>query len=234
MLELTILLIFPIVLRCGAHFGDRTSFWSFGLAIKSPMSILRVASAAVCILFVACVVIATRRESQVVELEERKSDYLGDQHALNTADARTEADKFFDKRIKHDRVYHSSAKSLKKKGMSARAARSDLNSFFDTLGLTKSHQKEAEHVKKSHHKTTVNIYINEKGDKKKMVKVLAAKKQAELKKEHQAKKVASKPMSKFDREMKEAKQLLKQSKMERALAQARTVALKAEAPYYTS
>eukprot|EP00960_Hanusia_phi_P073583 768043-Hanusia_phi.AAC.4 len=197
------------------------------------MSGLRVVSAAVGILVVACILIATKKDSRVVELEER-SNYLGDQHAMNTADARKDADKFFDKRIKHDRVYHQSAKSLKKSGMSATAARNDLNSFFDTLGLTKSHQKEVKLAKGSAHKTTVNIYINEKHDKKQMVKALAAKKQAELKKAEQKKAAAAKPLSKFDREMKEAKQLLQQSKMERALAQARTVALKAEAPYYTS
>ena len=45
---------------------------------------------------------------------------------------------------------------------------------------------------------------------------------------------SKKKESRFDEEMKEAKSLLKSSKMERALSQARTLSLKAVAPYYTS
>ena len=45
---------------------------------------------------------------------------------------------------------------------------------------------------------------------------------------------SKKTASRFDEEMKEAKSLLKSSKMERALSQARTLSLKADAPYYTS
>jgi hypothetical protein len=150
----------------------------------------------------------------------------------------------------------------KKKGMSATAARSDLFSFFDTLGLnghshTAKKQKSQEAVEKKAHKiantkdekdkatkTEVNIYIKENAaDKKAAVKEHAAivKKSKSrdgpplpLVTKGRQQELADRPESRFEREMREAKDLLKKSKLAGALSQARSISLKADAPYYTS
>jgi hypothetical protein len=153
---------------------------------------------------------------------------------------------------------HAHKKILKRKGMSASAARADLYSFFDTLGLNgdkhKEKSRDAIHKKAASSgdkaaepKTTVNIYIKEKEpdavkEKKAVVKSHAALvKKAKrdgpplpLIDKARKQELADKPMSRYQREMQEAKELLKKSKLASALSQARSISLKADAPYYTS
>mmetsp|Transcript_33135 Transcript_33135/g.87992 ORF Transcript_33135/g.87992 Transcript_33135/m.87992 type:complete len:240 (+) Transcript_33135:45-764(+) len=200
---------------------------------------------------IACVFLAgSLKQDGAVVLEERHHDYLGDRHALSSDEARKQADSIFD-HIGKERARH---KIEKRKGMSATAARNDLGSFFDTLGLDGHGRKESKHRHATHEssdkkeapahpKTTVNIYIKEKADdSKQQVKAQAAavkktrhaKKAAEAKARQQQLAMADRPMSRFDREMSEAKQLLQQSQFSGALSQARTIALKSDAPYYTS
>ena len=157
------------------------------------------------------------------------------------------------------------SKIQKRKGMSATAARADLFSFFDTLGLNGDNssknqkQKSRESVavkasssatgeKASVHKTTVNIYIKEKVPDAEKEKKATLKSHAALvrKSKHRdgpplpliekarKQELADKPVSRYEREMQEAKELLKKSKLASALSQARSISLKADAPYYTS
>jgi len=214
-------------------------------------------------------VLKQRAEKHGSEREERRG-YLGDHEALSADAARKQANSYFDTEI-HTALKLKARHNLRRKGMGAMAARSDLNDFFNTLGLTKSHENRREEVevhekrvinhnkKVEHHATTVNVYINEATKQKKAaLKAHAlAKKIKEAKTAHKSpekdygkdvglplplalepkarqQQLATKPVSKFDEEMNEAKSLLKSSKMERALAQARTLSLKADAPYYTS
>jgi len=111
------------------------------------------------------------------------------------------------------------------------------------------------HTKEVHPKTTVNVYINEETKQKKaQLKAHALNKKIKEAKSFRdegkkdglplplalqpkparQQQLAEKPASQFDKEMEEAKSLLKSSKMERALSEARTLSLKADAPYYTS
>lgn len=198
--------------------------------------------------------------------------YLGDHEALSATAARRQANSYFDTEI-HSAMKLKARHNLRRKGMGAQKARNDLNDFFNTLGLTKSHQDREAHVdvrekrvvnhnkNVEHHATTVNVYIDAEKTKQKKAAVKAhalAKKIKEAKAKGPVKdegkqdgiplplalqpqaarqqQLADKPqpVSKFAQEMKEAKSLLKSSKMERALAQARTLSLKADAPYYTS
>jgi len=196
--------------------------------------------------------------------------YLGDHEALSATAARRKADSYFDTEI-HTAMKLRARHNLRRKGMDANKARNDLNDFFNTLGLTESHQSRRAQVdvhekrvvnhnkKVERHATTVNVYIDAEKTKQKKAALKAhalAKKIKEAKakgpqkdegkqdgiplplalqpKAARQQQLAAKPVSKFDEEMKEAKSLLKSSKMERALSQARTLSLKADAPYYTS
>jgi hypothetical protein len=158
---------------------------------------------------------------------------------------------------------HDAAK--KKKRMSATAARADLFSYFDTLGLNghgnhaakkqkskdavakKSHKLanvNAKDAKEKNGKTEVNIYIKENvADKKAAVKEQAAMVKNSKSRDGpplplvakaRQQELADRPESRFEREMREAKDLLKKSKLAGALSQARSISLKADAPYYTS
>ena len=228
------------------------------------------------------------RGNEIV-LEEKEHKYLGDSHALSAEEARKQvrdsllslsfsppkscsvcsrkklnfgrqADRMFDSFAKvHDKVH-------KRKVMSASAARADLFSFFDTLGLNGDSKKKSEMEKSKNavakkkimsdvsnskvedHKTTVNIYIKEKVPEPVKDKKAAVKSHAALLKKSRSKdgppiplvvkarqqELADRPMSRYEREMREAKDLLKKSKLASALSQARSISLKADAPYYTS
>jgi hypothetical protein len=172
----------------------------------------------------------------------------------------SQADSMFDTLA--EKTEHHQIKN-KKKRMSATAARADLFSFFDTLGLNgNSHhaakkQKSKDAVAKKAHKlatskdakekvakTEVNIYIKENvADKKAAVKQHAAIVKNSKSRDGpplplimkgRQQELADRPESRFKREMREAKELLKQSKLAGALSQARSISLKADAPYYTS
>jgi hypothetical protein len=196
-----------------------------------------------------------------------KRGYLGDHEALSADAARREANSYFDGEI-HTALKLKAQHNLRRKGMDAVKARNDLNDFFNTLGLTKSHQRRTQvdvHEKRvvNHNTkkqaTTVNVYINEDTKQKKAAlkahalakKIKEAKAASRPAKDYgkedglplplalqpnkaRQQALVAKPVSKFDQEMQEAKSLLKSSKIERALSQARTLSLKADAPYYTS
>ena len=222
----------------------------------------------------------TLREALDKKREERQGGgdshgYLGNRAALTAAAARKRERSYFDAQI--DKARKQRARhNLRRKGYSASKARDDLSSFFDTLGLTKSHeharvevheQRVVNHNKKVGGKTTVNVYItaeHETKQKKAQLKAHALNKKIKEAKaksftdegtqvglplphalaphavaphaaaQQQQLAASKKKESRFDEEMKEAKSLLKSSKMERALSQARTLSLKADAPYYTS
>ena len=151
-----------------------------------------------------------------------------------------------------DKVARQQAKGKleKKKGMSSSEARQDLNSFFDTLGLdgNRDHKAAKPALKPQvakPEKTTVNIYVKESSVDKSAPKKSHAVARLRSKKEKKGppiplsskarqEELADRPESRFEREMHEAKALLRRSKMADALSQARSISLKADAPYYTS
>lgn len=136
----------------------------------------------------AAVIIGTSQEQARADglMETSLHYYLGDKQAISAADARKQADSFFDSAAKKQRLRHQAI--AKKKGLSDVAARQDLSSFFDTLGLNGDEHKTPatnENVKvavtkKEEKAPQVNIYINEKHvtEKKKIVKQQAAEKKA--------------------------------------------------------
>ena len=106
-----------------------------------------------------------------------RQGYLGDHEALSADAARKQANNYFDGEI-HTALKLKARHNLRRKGMGAMAARNDLNDFFNTLGLTESHEPRAHvevrekrvvnHNKNVEHRaTTVNVYINEKTKQKK-------------------------------------------------------------------
>uniref|UniRef100_A0A7S0MPL4 Transmembrane protein n=1 Tax=Cryptomonas curvata TaxID=233186 RepID=A0A7S0MPL4_9CRYP len=223
----------------------------------------RVGLVGACFLVVlSCVIWMHQGHASPVALESRKHKYLGDSHALSAEEARKQADSMFDTQA--EKTEHHNIEK-KKKGMSATAARSDLFSFFDTLGLNghshshhaaKKQKSKAAVAKKAHKlakgddakekdaKTEVNIYIKENvADKKAAVKEHAAIVKSSKSRDGpplplitkgRQQELADSPESRFEREMREAKDLLKKSKLAGALSQARSISLKADAPYYTS
>jgi len=131
-----------------------------------------------------------------------------------------------------------------KHGLSAGDARQDLYSFFDTLGLNGNEKKKHQRAKVDVHtrtvnkktdarKTVVNVYIDAAKTASKKAKA-APMKPAGVPVPLKGRKVQLVQQSKYQREMAEARKLLGGSKIQKALAQARTLSLKAEAPYYTS
>uniref|UniRef100_A0A7S0UYY3 Uncharacterized protein n=1 Tax=Hemiselmis tepida TaxID=464990 RepID=A0A7S0UYY3_9CRYP len=183
-----------------------------------------------------------------VELEDRSSGYLGDKTALSTEGARREANKLYAGNSESEKRLHRKfyAQHKLKHGLSAGAARQDLYSFFDTLGLNgNKKKKQVNRAKVDVHtrtvnkktdarKTVVNVYIDANKAAQRKAKAAAPTKPSGVPVPLKAKKVQLAQQSKYQREMAEARKLLGGSKIQKALAQARTLSLKAEAPYYTS
>jgi hypothetical protein len=126
-----------------------------------------------------------------------KRGYLGDDEALSADAARKQANKYFNKQI-HTALKLKARHNLRRKGFNARQARNDLNDFFNTLGLTESHEDDHARVdvhekriinhnkKVEHHATTVNVYINESVKQKKAaIKAHALAKKIKEAKAHQ-------------------------------------------------
>ncbi len=162
--------------------------------------VIRVAAALLAVAAVAAVLVGTSQEEENSALMETNLHYyLGDKQALSTEDARNQADSFFDDAAKKQGLRHAAV--AKKKGLSDVAARQDLSSFFDTLGLNGDKNKEATTNENVNVKVTkqieaakkapqVNIYINENHiTKKQIIKQAAAEKKAAIKPVEKARKV---------------------------------------------
>ena len=206
------------------------------------LTLLQAGAVALALCAVAAVLVAQGgADAGDVLLQTKLNTYLGDSEALSATDARKQSDAVFDSLLKKQQKSEAKHRAHAE-GMSSTAARQDMMSFFDTLGLKKAKKAKPQvitvkEVKKA--PTTVNVYINEHGKKpapsdiKKVVQqAVAAKRVAKKARELQ---LAQTPhVSKFEREMAEAKALLHGSKDAKALSEARTLSLASAAPYYTA